>query len=92
MRVLYTYFLDQFPNMPVFEMTDRTIRLPFISPQTGGTFYMTEKQMTEGESDVKKLETLRAPFSLARAAIIEVRSKEMIEASKPKGKKIITVN
>ena len=84
MRVLNIFFLDMFPHLPVYEMSDRSIRLPFVNPKSGASYYMTEGEVLEGVSDSKQRQAMVKPFTQARQAIIDIRTKELHAKQTPK--------
>jgi hypothetical protein len=89
MRVLNIFFLDMFPHLPVYEMADRSIRLPFINPKSGASYYMTESEVLEGISDSKQKQAMVKPFTQARAAIVDIRTKELHAKQIPKKELIL---
>lgn len=77
MRVIHVYFLDQFPHMPVYEMKNGEIRLPFVNSKTGLTWYMTEAEFTKGVSDHNRLMDMRKPFTQAKEEISKLKTEHV---------------
>jgi hypothetical protein len=69
MKVKQVYFLKCIPGLPIYELMDGTIMLPFLSKDKGTWFYYSEKEVTNKVSDTKILAAQKRPFHLAKAEI-----------------------
>lgn len=90
MRVLFTFFLNQFPHLPVYEMSNGDIRIPFVNPKTGAVYYMLESEFTKGVSDNEQLKSMRKPFSDAKLEIAQLKSAKTNKV--PADKKILSIS
>lgn len=61
--------------MPVYELEDGTLRMPFHNTKNGLMLFVTESEITKGLSDVKALMAARLPFTHAKQEISEYVSK-----------------
>lgn len=68
-KVVNTFFLKCVPGMPVYELKDGTIMIPFQNRETKGWYWYSEKEATSKVSDHTTLASLRRPFHLAKAEI-----------------------
>lgn len=69
MKVKQVYFLKCIPGLPIYELTDGTIMLPFLNKETKTWYYYSEKEVTNKVSDTKILAQQRRPYHLAKAEI-----------------------
>lgn len=78
MKVKNIYFIHQCPGLPVYEMQDGKLMMPFSKKGDGKAnvafFWTTEDQITKGVSDQKILIQLRSPFRIAELEISKINN------------------
>ena len=56
------WFIDAVPGLPVYEMQDGTLKMPFFKKDKSVHFWMSERELTKGIDDKKTVDEFRKPF------------------------------
>jgi hypothetical protein len=76
MTVKHIHFIKHCPNLPIYEMEDGTLRLPYFQKKIMTYFWFSLAELEAGEGDVKKLMAIRQPFTEAKAEIESMREQK----------------
>lgn len=70
------YFISSVPGLPVYEMMDGSLRLPFSRKEKGERLFwwMSQEDMTKGISDIKTRAQFIAPFTNAQEEIDKIKA------------------